>query len=492
MTKKSNLCIHPWIPVLLQNGNTSLVSLEGLYEQAENIRDLVLSPIERISVMRLLICITQRALNGPADAEEKEECQADVVPKSLEYLRKWQHAFELYGEHGAFLQTPGLSSKAEDELTPFSKLALSLASGNNPTLFDNAGGSNRSFPFSHLAINLLTFQNFSTGGLISQITWNGKQTAKSAISAPCVAGSALHLFLIGAHMLETIWMNLCPKDQIPETLSFGFGEPIWELNSDSWAADNTQDKISRSYLGRLVPLSRCIQFHNEGILLGEGLKFPVFGDDKNVLYWEPSMRRRIDKQGNTKLVSTDLHRALWRDLPAMLESFNGSKHWIYDNEQLPEQFSVWIGGLEVDKASIHGEAESCFPDSSTALFSEQAINGLKASLEQAEQAEKRLCAGICSYHSFMGNDFEKKQIMGNDFEKKQKDLYLSQGKSIFWKHLSSNQHLFLQTASLTPTSKEAWAHLCNLARLQAYDYMCPHSTARQMEAWAKGRYPSFS
>ena len=59
-----NLIGDPWVPVVFQGGQTRTVGLNGLYEQAAEIRDLALAPPQRIAVMRLLICITQAALNG--------------------------------------------------------------------------------------------------------------------------------------------------------------------------------------------------------------------------------------------------------------------------------------------------------------------------------------------------------------------------------------------------------------------------------------------
>ncbi len=475
MTKESNLCTHPWIPVALLNGSSAMVSLEELYEQAENIRDLVLSPMERISVMRLLICITQRALNGPSDAEEKEECQPDIIPKSLAYLRQWRHAFELYGENGAFLQVPNLTPLKEgDELTPCSKLALSQASGNNSTLFDNAGGSERSFSFSQLAINLLTFQNFSPGGLISEINWANCPTPKSSTSAPCVAGSALHLFIIGKHILETIWMNLCPKDEILAPTFFGV--PVWEDMPISTAYSNAVENATKSYLGRMVPLSRCVQIKSNGLLLGGGLEIAVYDEQQNVLYWEPSTRRRTSKEGKTKLVNASMQRALWRQLPAMLQSFRGQNHWLYQNENLPPTFSIWVGALVVDKASILGEMGSCFPNRNISVFGEHAANCLAQSLLIAQKSEACMSTAICSYHA----------LMGDTFEKKQRESALAQASEIYWNYLSSNQPLYLRTAQGDQKTDDAWTSLCRKACKQAYDSTCPHSTARQMQAWVRG------
>ena len=53
--------------------------------------------------MRLLICIAQAALDGPADYDDWKDCQPHVAPASLEYLDRWQYAFELFGDGQRFL-----------------------------------------------------------------------------------------------------------------------------------------------------------------------------------------------------------------------------------------------------------------------------------------------------------------------------------------------------------------------------------------------------
>ncbi len=100
MTLKNNLCSDCWIPVTMLDGRAALHSLESLFGQAEHIRDLALSPTERIAVMRLLICIAQRALNGPADEEQKDVSRQNSCVKIRRELRK---SHPVANCHGVFL-----------------------------------------------------------------------------------------------------------------------------------------------------------------------------------------------------------------------------------------------------------------------------------------------------------------------------------------------------------------------------------------------------
>src|SRR6516225_4849834 len=134
----TNLVTHPWIPVIFADGHSENVSLESAFTSAHLIRDLALRPHERISVMRLLLCVTHAALNGPADAEEWSRCRHLIPNTARKYLQRHLESFGL----DRFLQ---VDITPKSELKPFSKLDSSLATGNNHTLFDNGGLAARRF-----------------------------------------------------------------------------------------------------------------------------------------------------------------------------------------------------------------------------------------------------------------------------------------------------------------------------------------------------------
>ena len=81
-----NLVDDSWIPVIFQNGDTKKVSLTDVFKQGKNIRDLAVNPVQRISLMRLLICITQAALDGPEDEKGWVGCKDRMAEASLRYL----------------------------------------------------------------------------------------------------------------------------------------------------------------------------------------------------------------------------------------------------------------------------------------------------------------------------------------------------------------------------------------------------------------------
>src|ERR1035437_1514292 len=267
-----NLTTDPWIPVVWNDGATRAASLADIFVRGHEIRDLAVRPHERIALMRLFLCVAHAALDGPADQEEWQDLLARLPAAARSYLQRWGAAFELFGDSQRFLQVPNLKAiKAkDDEVSSLSKLDMALATGSNPTLFDNSGGDGRAFPPDPLALALLTSQCLSPGGTIGVALWNSKPTfgwksyPKAAPGqsshAPCLPGSMLHAFPRGANLLATIHLNLLPRDAVVTLPGItGWGRPVWEQMPSSPADKAFITNAAQTYLGRLVPISRAIR-----------------------------------------------------------------------------------------------------------------------------------------------------------------------------------------------------------------------------------------
>ena len=253
-----NLTIDPWIPIVWCNGKSEPVSLKDTFAHGEEIADLAVRPHERIALMRLLICIAQAALDGPEDEEDWKACQSRLSPTALAYLDERKSAFELFGDDPRFLQLPGLAHDTskkhdeDDEGSTVSKLDLALATGNNSTLFDNAGGSDRSFTPAELALMLLTFQCFSPGGRIGVATWKGEKTPGNGSSshAPCAAGNMLHTLIRGKSLAESIHRNMLTKKIVSRFAGENrWGVPVWALFPKSFKDDTAIENATMTYLG---------------------------------------------------------------------------------------------------------------------------------------------------------------------------------------------------------------------------------------------------
>ncbi len=509
---KMNLTTDPWIPIVWQNGQSGKVSLTDAFQSGEVIQDLAVRPHERISIMRLLICVTQAALDGPMDHPDWQTCRSRIAPAAVDYLKRWSDAFELFGDKQRFLQVSSLkpnSKPDEDEGNSASKLDLSLATGNNSTLFDNAGGSLRGFAPSQLALMLLTFQCFSPGGRIGVAEWNGKPTLGMGSSdhAPCLAGNMLHTLLRSATLLETIHRNLLDKETVAMLVTGNaaptrdqqravWGCPLWEKlpvsAEDIAAIKNT----TSTYLGRLCPLSRAIRLQDDGsiVLLANGLKYPPYDQ-----WREPTCTivQRKDKSGGAswRVLGASLDRALWRELHALTvrrigHDSNGGPVALR-NLSPDEPFDLWVGGLVADKAKLQDTVEAVFhvpanmlTDPGQRLYE----NGVGYSLELAN----RLGWVVLKYHKEYGDDLTRREA--RDLAIKVKNRATAQ----FWTDIERHvQRLLDIVADPTPLLgnngwlQTVWGKTSWTAVLKAFDAACPHNTPRQMQAFVLARQDLF-
>src|ERR1035441_6365541 len=275
-----NLIADPWIPVIGRDGVQRLVSLEELFLQSANIRDLAVKPHERIALWRLLICIAQAALDGPEDRSAWETCRDEIPDRARAYLRKWKAQFELFGDSARFLQVPDLKPGKEDgEGNDATKLDITLATGHNATVFDNAGGSERARSPAQLALALSTFQCLSPCGIIGAVQWAERLIPKcTGRHAPGAASCMLHTYICGGNIADTIHANLLDKATVADHYGAeGWGKPVWEMMVSKPADEEAIRNTTNTYLGRLVPLSRLVRLDEQGfsIMLGNGLTYPT-------------------------------------------------------------------------------------------------------------------------------------------------------------------------------------------------------------------------
>jgi CRISPR system Cascade subunit CasA len=472
-----NLTHDPWIPVIAGDGRQHSVSLQELFESAHEIRDLSVKPHEKIAVLRLLICITQAALDGPEDFDGWESCRSAIQPKVKLYLHQWRESFELMGEGNRFLQLPGLRTANEDaDQSPATKLDLALASGNNATLFDNSAGEARSVQPDRLALTLLSFQCFSPGGRIGVAKWNGIDTVGkgSASHAPATPSGMLHSFLLGGSLLDTIYLNLLSKEDASNLGPNGWGKPIWELPVKSIDHREAIGNATKSYLGRLVPLSRAIRVHPDGkqIVLANGLEYPLAP-----IFREPAATWIARDDGPTVL-GVSIGRSLWRQLLSITVKRRSSSDIISGPLALRnlgdnESCTLWIGALATDKAKIEDVVEAAydipagmFRDSGRKLYEEGV--GLSVRWQEAVSKSVKAYAGTL----------------------KLEPVPYDRARQHFWTSIEQHVPVLLKLTEAPETAGDlvvsVWGGRCKEAARSAYEFACPHQTPRQIQAYAIG------
>jgi len=495
-----NLTIEPWIPVIWMDGRPGTLSLRAVFEHGHEIQDLAVRPHERVALMRLLICIGQAALDGPADSDDWNACRPRIAPSALDYLQRWQHAFELFGDGQRFLQVanlkkPANKSNGDDEGNSTSKLDLALATGNNTTLFDNTGGSERAFTPGQLALMLLTFQCFSPGGRVGVALWGGQETAGKGSSdhAPCLAGGILHALLRGDNLLDTLHRNLMSKRQAEQF--FGedlWGRAVWEQMPDRLADAGAVRNASRTYLGRLVPLTRTILLAGDcrSLILANGLEYGSYAESG---WREPTatiVTRTVKGQATRVVLPASLEKAVWRKLHALTvkavsQDTNGGPATLQKVSD-ERAFDIWVGGLVAKKAKPVDTTESVL-HIPAAMLTATGQKTYEKGVHVAETAAFRLRRAVTLYHNELGDKLDRpemknrrKQIEGNATEQ-------------FWTDVEHALPRLLEVAAAPETlglktewHKTAWGQAVWRASRAAYEHACPRETPRQMRAYALG------
>jgi CRISPR system Cascade subunit CasA len=500
-----NVAFEPWIPIVTTTGERKLVSLCNVLTEGEIFADLAVRPHERVALMRLFLCVSHAALNGPKDYDDWCAVPKQLPEAAQKYLTTWKEAFELFHEIKPWLQVAALAKNVEgnvsladiDDWTPVSKLSFAYATGNNTTLFDHTGMSdNRHLAIAETLLAMLTFQCFSPGGLISQVYWCGKQTGKSSKDGPCVSKSMIHAFLRDDNLLGTIHLNLPSYEDI--RFYYGdrdSGKPVWEIPPTSFTDSVSIENATNTYVGRLVPMTRFIRIHplGERMLLGDGLVYPSFSDG---YYPEPTATVVISKKKDKEeraLLSFRPAKALWRELAAVIakrksEGLGGplSLRAIQDGDDC----DLIVAALAHNKATIVDTIESVFHVPSK-LRSPDGTVTYEIEVKKADALASRLGWAVETYRGEVDHGWEGKLKSAGPAKGELKAKLHALATNHYWTTVEKNLPLLMAhigaigTDAVTPTL-EAWRKMLFKAAIEAYRIACGQETPRQIRAFAKG------
>ena len=518
-----NLVTDPWLPITDTNNRLCYISLNQLFEQPTEWLDLVSMPHERVSVMRLLICIVQAALDGGPTEDDWNDCIDEIPQASLSYLEEWKGSFNLFDEKRPFLQISDLKP-FNKEPTPTTKLNFSLATGNNTTLFDHAGinvikdVTSRLLEESNLVISMLTFNNFSLCGLYPQVKWKGKITSKSGVKdAPCAPQSMLHFFVRKKTVVETLHANILSQEQIADRYKENVGVPIWECFPSSPSDEKAIKNATQTYIGRLVPLSRWLKIlpDRNTMLMGEGFVYPVHPEFTEATSVE--VVSTVKNKQEYKILGCKATTP-WRELCAITTKRITDKNDIggpaaIENQTKSESYDLHILALKRDNASIRDTVESILHVPDYFSISEECRAAYTHGVKKAEIKAYKLDASVQRYLSFLMPDMVeivKKGIKREKLKKKEsekyrtiKDRVKSKYLTHYWTLIEKQRHLLMHYISLLGTeqdqereeAKKAWLKAINHAAKETYQTLCSQESPRQMRAYVAGwqlLYPSHS
>lgn len=499
-----NLVDESWLPVTLAEdfpgraarGSLPCVSLHEAFEQGDKIVDLRCYAHERIALMRLLICVAQRALSGPIDETDWRRCRARLGREASKYLEREKDRFNLFGDGPRFLQ-----AKNRRPATTFSTQKFRFIDEDGSTLFDAHVEPGCKLSAADLAVGLVTFQSFAAGGRV-------EGAAESLPGSLCREASALHAFLLGDSLLESIWLNLIPKDQVAEGRDVVFGDPSWHSERDA----------AKSYLYRLAPTARDLWLAEDSALVEGrgGKKFLTFERD-GVRELTAAIRttRKAGRRASVpeELVSATagagVPKAAWRELhalavlrssrqrggPAALQhciTLQASKH--------DSTYRLWcgalIGGGKGRVAAVGDVIQSVFrlpiqflENADAAMVDDPRMCPgpnltYRKGVAHAEHSAGRLQEAVYAYHAKLA-DAERGKRARNQaamrywtaLEQVAEPVLLNDVAVHSNRYWSENPGWMVKS----PWGLEVWK-----AAHDAYEFACPHSTPRQFRAYAAG------
>jgi len=512
-----NVAFDPWIPVVTLSGDPDLASLCSILTEGERYADLAVRPHERVSLMRLFLCVVHAALDGPKDYDEWLEVPQRLPDAVRKYLETWKDSFELFHKAKPWLQVAELKAipsskndRVDDKSwSPLSKLSFARASGNNSTLFDHEsnGGAPTVYKREEIALSLLSFQNFFVaGGKASSRLWGDVEMKNppNPKGGPCSGKSILFTFLRGTNLIDSIYVNLNTYDDL-ERLIYGnqdnwLGRPLWEQPIKSPNDSESITNTTQTHLGRLVPQTRILRVNvdRKRVLLGGGFLYPKFQDDKNTFAPDPYATVVINRNEQHELLSAKPNIAIWRELHSLVvceKSGSDSARGSVCMLNIPERTAcdITVNALMTNPqqaADIIDSLESVFHISSQ-LHSLEGAASYKNEVRNAEFLADRLGWAVEVYRKEIDPGWEGRLKSAGASKGKLKSRLQSIATSHFWTTIEKNLSLLMNhieskdTEAAIPT-RDTWRKMLFSTACDAYRIACGQETPRQMKAFAKG------
>jgi len=487
MENRFNLIEEPWIPVV----DHGRVSLREIFTHPEY-RSLGGNPIQKISVLKLLLAIAQAASTPKDDSEWRPLGEKGLAEQCLKYLEQWHDRFYLYGER-PFLQLPAIASA---KVQPFGAVLPEISTGNTTVL--SQVQVQQEVDDGDKALLLLTLMGFSLSGkktdnsVVLTPDYSGKRNEKGKPSTgkpgPALGHMGLlHSFLIGENLWSTIWLNLLTSPQIEQTNLYpeGLGQAPWECMPEGEGCPEAM-KLKQSLMGRLLPVSRFCLLTEDGLHYSEGIAHP--GYKEGVV--DPSMA--INYSGKEpKALWVNPEKRPWRELTALLGFFDQSdaqgfqswqlRHSLDRARDVTDEFAIWSGGLRVSSnaGEQYASGSDDFVESQVWLDSDMLeaswFGQLKMEMDALDGLAKNLYGRVQGF-------FKEQTVDGSKAA--------AQATHLFWQLCERDfQELVYHCEQTEESAKRRQKLRQRFAGYvqQAYDKFCPRETARQLDAWARCR-----
>lgn len=481
-----NLVDEPWIPI----AGHGLASLSDIFSKP-HFKALGGNPIQKISVLKLLLAICQTAATPQDDDEWAQMGAQGMAAKALAYLQEKRDCFWLYGEK-PFLQMPAIEKAAEQT---FGAILPEISTGNTTVLTQSQVEQNLSD--AEKALLLIQVMNFALSGkktdnsICLSPNYSGKMNDKgkpsTGKSGPALAFMGLlHSYIVGDSLLSTLWLNLASLELVNQsnTVKNGLGFPPWEKMPTGEVCD-TAMQLQYSWIGRLTPLSRFLLLKGNTIHYSEGIYYPNYKDG----FIESSVAANTSGK-EIKVLWSDPKKRPWRSLVSLLSFLNSNQANDFDcqnirfaikrarsHENHIDKIGIWNGGLRVSSNAgeqyVSGtddfvESEIYLP---TAYLGESWYHNLKKEMSDLDDLSKNVYGTVLAY-------FKECNVEGKS--------HAAQASNLFWQLCEPQFPKLLDACELIEKLPEARQIFANIVT-RCYDTHCPKETARQLDAWAKCR-----
>jgi CRISPR system Cascade subunit CasA len=506
-----NVAFDPWIPVVTLDGKPKLASLCEVLTQGHLLADLSVRPHERVSLMRLFLCVAHAALDGPKDYDQWREVPTRLPDAAAKYLQKWKDSFELFHSTKPWLQIADLKSgkNGEETWTPLSKLSFFFATGDNSTLFDHEGANpaGRTIPVESIIVSLVAFQCFSPGGTMGRTFWRNAlcgtplnpKKANGPVKSedgPCAQSSMLHALLRRQNLYQSLIANLPSHEDIRFACGeTEIGKPVWEQIPNSVDDRLSERNCTSTHLGRLVPLTRFIRIDPRctGMILGNGFGYLSYAKGAPPENTAIIVANTKGKKTERRLLSYHPGNAIWRELAAMIVKRNAEG----DGGPLSlnslgegDACDLIVSAMARDQATILDTAESVH-HISFRLRSNDGRSVYQAEIQKAEDLARRLGWAIEEYRKALDGGWEGRLKKAGPGKGELKAKLYSTASTQFWTTVEKNLALLmahidaLGTDRAVPT-REAWRTMFWKTACEAYQAVCGQETPRQIKAFVEG------
>ena len=402
---KYDLRYEPWINVEFLDGSKVKVGLQQLFEQAHEIRSFHHdNPLAEAALMRILIALSHRILNGPKDKKSWKEAfeagryDADAVEA---YFDRWKDRFDLFHEKYPFMQVVELQTKK----IKLQRLVHHIATGENATLFDH---STDDMPKNFIAeeaiyillIGLVFRPRGRKDSLDSNICGNVKDV-KTQYS--CSDGNMVGKYTVflnsNSNLFKTLMLNTFHESFIN---SFFNLQNKLEDDTTPWEEPKyfckKEKNAVKGYLDYLTFSSRLIRLE-----IDERYKRVFYAHiccgpalPEYILY-EPFVPYRIKQDGSIDKLAPKEERLLWRDSHTLfsIDSQNNFTLKALSHLQNISRF-IWknlsIVGFSIitenDKTKEY--IKESIPIPQKLIKNPTHFNNIKQAISQSEKMDKKL------------------------------------------------------------------------------------------------------